>query len=178
MTIQELQFVLHAPDTPVEVPRLEQFDNEQLPLRSWPSDYLEYLDCYGTGSIDDFLWIFNVSSKKPYLDLSHQSNVMLESLRELGGGGILRKFHLFPEPGGLFPIGITDNGDGVYWNTAGIPDDWTIVLNAAREATVEEYNMGLIPFLIKLLKKEIRSEIFPPDFPSLMTTFKPFVLMS
>ena len=63
---------------------------------------------------------------------------------------------------GLFPWGITDNGDELFWNYKG--DIVEIVVYESRYTNNMSYIMGMEEFLCGLLSKEIVCPIFPDDF--------------
>lgn len=64
---------------------------------------------------------------------------------------------------GLFPWGITENGDELFWNFIG-DDSIEIVVYESRYASVMRYAMSMEEFLCKLLRQEIVCPIFPDDF--------------
>lgn len=62
----------------------------------------------------------------------------------------------------LFPWGITDNGDELYWNYVnGVAE---IVIFASRYDDVFSCKLNMIDFLTGLLTKKIECDIFPDDF--------------
>ena len=138
-----------------------------------PLDYKGYINAFGTGCLDDFIWVLNPFSSNRYLSLFSQGEAALQALRELQSDfGFEVPHPLFPEPGGLLPWGTTDNGDVLYWLTEGRPDDWPVVANAARGPEVERYAMGMSAFLAKVLTREIVSGILPDDFPGEEHSFR------
>jgi hypothetical protein len=99
----------------------------------------------------------------------------LAALRELKGMPGIRHvpYPLFPEPGGLLPFGIDDNGDGLYWLTTGEPDQWSIVVNESRAPEYEQFDMSVTEFLQEVLSRKTICEIFPSDFPLEEPDFQP-----
>lgn len=162
------------PANPQEIPSAEEFRNAERVLSKLPADYKEFLCCYGTGSVDGFIWIFSPSATSSNLNLFNQAKRQIEVFRDLGHSEpALKKYPLFPEPDGLLPVGITDNGDALFWRTAERPDDWEIVITAAREPKTDVFHGNLVAFLSDLLKGVFRSTIFPTDFPSSKPQFIP-----
>src|SRR5215475_9300487 len=98
--------------------------------------------------------------------LMNQVSMQLSALKELAQDfGEKCPYALFPETGGLLPVGITDNGDVIYWLTRGKPADWKIVVNQARSQRYEEFDCDLISFLRKILMRDSQCSLFLQDFP-------------
>ena len=173
MSIERLINVLTPPSSPLEIPSEDEWRKFQLESTKLPGDYIEFIRKFGTGCIDDFIWIFNPSSKNEDLNLQNQIVKQLDALRGLGFGGEPIPFSLFPDRGGLLPFGVTDNGDVLFWKTKGDPSAWSIVIGESRSSNYEEYNLGISDFLAAILAAEIASAIFPTDFPSNYPKFIP-----
>src|SRR5687767_119959 len=63
----------------------------------------------------------------------------------------------------------TDNGESIYWarTPSSGPDDWTIVVNAARDwEDWPAFEGGLVEFLVVVFATEYQCSAFPQDFPS------------
>jgi hypothetical protein len=69
----------------------------------------------------------------------------------------------FPEPGGVLPLGRTDNGDELYWVTDGHPDGWPVALVESRAALQELHPMPVTGFLAALAANQLASSILPAD---------------
>jgi hypothetical protein len=69
----------------------------------------------------------------------------------------------FPEPGGVLPLGRTDNGDELYWVTQGHADDWPVALVESRAALQELHAMPVPGFLTALAANQLTSRILPAD---------------
>ena len=129
----------------------------------FPEDYKVFIDSHGEGAINEFLWILSPFSKNENLN----SIEKFESMRE-AYISMQRQFpeqcpfHFYDGKSGLFPWGITDNGDELYWNFKG--DTLEVLVYEARYARNISYTMGMEEFLCKLLKREIECPIFPDDF--------------
>src|SRR5262245_22983500 len=97
-----------------------------LPL---PVDYKRFVEQYGSGPVDDFVFILHPSTTNENLNLLRQSAVRLGALRALRDSGA-EDVPYQPEarPGGLLPWGFTDNGDVGYWHIRSRdPQSWTVV---------------------------------------------------
>lgn len=173
MSIEPLLSVLSPPSAALEVPSDEEWRETQGRLTRLPSDYRDFLRIYGSGSVDNFIWIFNPSSGNENLNLCRQVADQLDVLHELKATGELVPFPLFPDAGGLLPFGVSDNGDVLLWKTKGDPCDWTVVVSEARCPNYEEYSQSMSDFLASVLAGKTVSAIFPDDFPSKHPRFAP-----
>ena len=123
-----------------------------------------------------FLWIFNPFSDNENLNLIKQTKDHTTQYRwakrELGEEYC--PFPIFPEPGGLLPFGVTDNGDVFFWLTdSDNPNHWKIVINETRSAEFELYDKKLTEFLVGIVNGQIESQIFPREFVDLTKLFIP-----
>ena len=129
----------------------------------FPEDYKWFLENYGSGSINDFLWIFSPTCNNLNLNSFEQYKVMKNSYEIMHNNKLIEYNYSFYDNGiGLFPWGITDNGDELYWNYVnGVAE---VVIFASRYADVFSYKLNVIDFLTGLLIKKIKCDIFPDDF--------------
>lgn len=119
----------------------------------YPDDYKSYIMRYGIGQINDFLTIYIPINKEEYY---------LEMMRNCNNYRDFKKmfpenytFDIFPEKGGLLPLGITDGGSELWWKTSDKKENWTIVIYNENSWEYTEYNMQLCEFLYKYFTKEI-----------------------
>ena len=129
----------------------------------FPEDYKVFIDSYGEGAINEFLWILSPFSENENLNAIEKFESMREAYISMQREFPEQcPFHFYEGKSGLFPWGITDNGDELYWNFKG--DTLEIVVYEARYARNISYTMGMEEFLCKLLNREIECPIFPDDF--------------
>jgi hypothetical protein len=69
----------------------------------------------------------------------------------------------FPEPGGVLPLGRTDNGDELYWVTGGDPGDWPVLLLESRAARQEVHRLPVTGFLAALAAGELTTRVLPDE---------------
>ena len=165
--LKDLTELLPPPTTPLEVPTADDWLQTERSLGFLPSDYRQFIELYGTGQIDEFVWIFSPSTTNEYVNLQSQVTAILRGLADSADQfpdvfGMPRH----PEPGGLLPFGSTDNGDNLFWVTKGPPDEWTVAVMGPRSPDIYKYNVGLVAFLRQLLSDEIQCKVFPEEFPA------------
>ena len=140
-----------------------------------PQKYQQFLDSYGTGAIAGFLWIYNPASQRSHVNLIEAGRAVLESMQLARTGGRLRlnplvgddliPFPLSPEPGGLLPFAVTDNGDQLYWVVKAGAVLPTVVISDAGMCSWATYDLPFLPFLVALVAGAVRPESFPQEFP-------------
>lgn len=165
MSIKNLTHILVPPLAPVDVGRAEEWDTIERQVGKLPDDYKMFIGRFGTGIINNFLWVLNPASSNQHLHLLREGEPILSALRELRQAGEQCPYPLYPEIGGLFPFGKTDNGDALFWLQVGEPNQWPVVVNAARDPEYQKFNCGMADFLAGILTQRIRCSIFPAGFP-------------
>lgn len=68
---------------------------------------------------------------------------------------------LYPEPGGLLPWAVSDNGDTLYFVTAGPPDGWPTLLKGPR---APEFEVSFVPpaaLVLAFATGRLRSLVLP-----------------
>jgi hypothetical protein len=151
MVIDELLSVVTPPAQPVEA----SGDWGEVTTRlgfSLPVDYMQLVESFGSGSFNNFIWVLNPFATNPNL------NLLYCLTRTLGGLRVLREKHpdLIPfpllfEPSGLFPWGVTDNGDILCWITKGETGHWSTVVLPRQHSTTAQFSVPMSVFLARLL---------------------------
>ena len=126
--LERLREQLPPPAHPVEPGRPDGWAEVEGALGTGlPSDFKAFTELYGSGMVDDFLYLFN-----PFA-AGEDGNLLFEKDRVLAGYRQIRAKYPerlalppFPEEGGVLPLGRTDNGDELYWVTEGDPDGWAV----------------------------------------------------
>jgi hypothetical protein len=130
-----------------------------------PRDYQALVETYGAGKFDDYLVVYTPGSPRDTIDLECQ---LASGTKRLAYHQAHNEQLPYP-PEDLLQIAGTDNGESIYWaRTPGArPDDWTIVVNAARDwEDWPAFNGGLVEFLVAVFSAEYQCSAFPEDFPS------------
>lgn len=129
----------------------------------FPEDYKLFIDFHGEGGINEFLWILSPFSENESLNSIEKFNVMKDAYISMQSEFPEQfSFDFYNGKTGLFPWGITDNGDELFWNYK--EDVVEIVVYESRYANNISYMMSMEDFLCGLLTKEIVCPIFPDNF--------------
>lgn len=138
-------------------------DIQKMLCIEFPDDYKEFINIYGFGSINKFLWVLSPFSENENLSYLKKFNDMKFAYQYMQKEFPLKYFmKYFDHENGLLPWGITDNGDELYWYIDN--GKRSIVVMEARYAEIYKYDMELTEFIYKLLNKEIQCNAFPDDF--------------
>ena len=163
--LERLRELLPPPAEPVEAGRSDGWAEIEAALGTGlPGDFEAFTERYGSGMVDDFLYLFN-----PFA-AGEDGNLLVEKDRVLAGYRQTRAKYPkrlplppFPEEGGVLPLGRTDNGDELYWVIEGQPDGWPVALVEARAALQEVHPMPVTGFLAALAANQLTSRILPDD---------------
>lgn len=132
---------------------------------AFPSDYKAFAETYPALYIDEFITIFHPGMSDDTLNIVTASGEYLDAIRELSDvapGSVPYPVH--PEPGGIYPWGVTSNGDWLFWRTTGDPDSWPIVGTDGGAEWVE-FDGTMTEFLVATLSRTTRFELFPDAYP-------------
>lgn len=167
MSLNQLSAIVPKPLKPTDVGDIRRWiDVEKEIGTHLPGDYKDFINAYGTGSFDDFLYVFNPFTNNHYLNLLNQKEVMLNAYRTLRAEFPKKyPFSTYPDREGLLPWGITDNGDELYWLTNGDnPDQWKVVTFKAGDSYYELHNFTLTGYLAQLLGNRLETRLYPDEF--------------
>jgi len=161
--LERLRELLPPPADPVEPGRPEGWAAVEAALGTrLPGDFKAFTELYGSGTVDDFLYLFNPFAAGQDGNLAVEKDRVLEGYRRTRARFPERlPLPAFPDPGGVLPLGRTDNGDELYWVTQGDPDGWPVALLEARTALQELHAMSVTRFLAALAANQLPSRILP-----------------
>jgi hypothetical protein len=166
MGLDELRSIVPPPADPLEAGRPDRWPEVEAKLgTALPDDFKAFTERYGSGKFDDFLYLFNPFAADPAGNLLAASDTVLAAYR-----GSRAKFPNrlplppWPEPGGLLPLGRSDNGNELYWLTEGPPPSWPVVAFAGRSTRHEVHRHPVTGFLALLLSGELATSVFPDSF--------------
>jgi len=174
MVIDELLSLLPRPAQPHEQGTAAKWGAVTSKLGGpLPTDYMQFIDHYGSGIINGCLTVFNPFSANPGVNLLDQVFVQLSALRELRTSypGDF-PFPLFFEPGGLLPWAASEDGDVFCWSTHGASGIWEVV-TVPRSDSPERFKLSMTQFLAQGLIGELKSSALPLRFASGTHSFEP-----
>jgi len=130
----------------------------------FPSDYKYFIDHYGAGAINDFLWIFspfednkNINSLDRLSELRYYNSISINKKEDS-----TERINYYDGKSGLFPIGISDNGDEIFMDFQG--GDVIIKIYETRELSPIVFNLSFLEFLVEILTNDNYKDIFADDF--------------
>jgi hypothetical protein len=131
-----------------------------------PGSYKVMVERFGASSWQEFLHVLS-----PFVEWCRcRVSATLEADRELR-----REFPqfyplpLYPEPGGLLPWAVSDNGDTLYFITAGPPDEWPTLIKGPR---APEFEVSFLPpaaLVLAFATGRLRSLVLPGPEPGAKT---------
>ncbi|MFF4342993.1 SMI1/KNR4 family protein [Kitasatospora sp. NPDC001540] len=140
-----------------------------------PGDYRTFIDTYGGGCVDHYLWVLEPGCANASYDLVDADEERAEANQWLWDGGEEKPAELEGADARLVPWASTDNGEFLYWlaRPGEDPDEWTVMVNEARGPRWEHLDMGCTRFLAAVLSGDLRSEILSDSFPTDPHAFLP-----
>ena len=174
MVIDELFGLLPRPVQPKEQGTAPEWGTVTSKLGGpLPTDYMQFVDHYGSGTINGFLTVLNPFSANPHVNLLNQVFVQLSALRELRTSYPEDfPFPLFFEPGGLLPWAVSNEGDVFCWSTVGVSGLWEVVTVPGSDSP-EQFKMSMSQFLARGLTGQLKTSALPPYFASGTGSFEP-----
>lgn len=160
MVLSRLKELLPVPENP-RGGSGDWLEVESILGASLPEDYKQFIECYGSVYISEFLGVMNPFSENEFVNLLRQQEPHRDAHDALRKGGEKIPYDFFPVPGGLIIVGLTDNGDMIFWKTG--PGKWTIVANEARGPDWFSFDGGIVEFLEGLLSGDVDCTLFPME---------------
>lgn len=124
----------------------------------FPNDLVQFSTTYGEGQINRFISIYSVTNDSGYYEMIEWECQNYRKFREMFPEEY--KHNVFSEKDGLFPLGRTDGGCLIWWQTALDPECWTIIVYDENSWDYEKYDMQLCEFLYKYFTKQINCRGF------------------
>lgn len=142
---------------------------------SFPDDYKRFFEKYHLVQFDRFLTVYHPGDDiAGYVSASHVAVRALRIVSEQGGMTLVDdageegervRYPIFPDEGGLFHWGTTENGDSCLWLTGGDdPNAWPIFVSDSSE--IWRYDGTFVDFLVGVMDRTVRCPLFPASFPS------------
>lgn len=165
--INELAKYIPPPTNPENGGKINWESIERLYKIKLPDDYKELISSYGSGIFGDFIWLINPISKNNNLNFKIIEYIYSSYESMKSDFPDLYPRPSYPNQESYFPWAITDNGDTLIWIVDNNIDSnmWCVGILDSDPETEEIYNIGATELLLKLFNLEIKSNIFPDDFP-------------
>ncbi|MFP8942202.1 histone-like nucleoid-structuring protein Lsr2 [Streptomyces fenghuangensis] len=148
---------------PADVPAVDWPAVETTLGTRLPGDYKHLASAYGPGAFCDFLHVHHPHAPAPWANLTGPVPAALRD--QLTRDRDQDRFPVPHDPQALFAIGVTDNGNHLFWvatpRTA--PDAWRITVNEARGRTWHTFDGTLTGFLTAVLGGQAQVPVFPRD---------------
>ncbi|MCH5584750.1 SMI1/KNR4 family protein [Shimazuella sp. AN120528] len=142
-----------------------------------PDDYKELVETYSGGQFEDYLYFLEP-------DREHY-DIMKHDLERAEAYESLWEYERKPdeiEDGKhrLIPWATTDNGEYLFWlvrkGEERNPDNWPVMINAAKEDEWEYFPMGCVAFFVQALERKVISQILSYAFPLTKHKFQQFIV--
>ncbi|MBK8255236.1 MAG: SMI1/KNR4 family protein [Polyangiaceae bacterium] len=169
-----IQSVLPVPKKVVDAPKPADWAFIESAIGTpLPADYKEFLQTYGSGTISNYMRVLNpFSTTELWLEkVRFRLSIYHSSRRNNPVPGFTlppplapvnsMPYPIFPESGGVFPWGHTENGDGLLWLTQGNPNEWKVVAET-RSFRYAEFPGTMTEFLTALLSGKLTWGAFDP----------------
>ncbi|MEE1798154.1 Lsr2 family protein [Streptomyces sp. JV176] len=138
-----------------------------------PADYKEIADTYGPGVFCGYLHLYHPHGQTPWVNLTGPMPATLRTqLEETPDRDHSRAPYA---PQNLFAIGVTDNGEYLFWITdpQNAPDTWHITVNEARGTRWYTHDGTLTQFLTAVISGRTSVPMFPKDLLDQRPAFTP-----
>jgi hypothetical protein len=157
-----LTALTHLSPPPAEAPRTVAWGSVEASLgMRLPADYMQLADTYGPGRFADFLHVYHPHGRTEYVDLTGPMPGRVRAQLQLDYD---QGTHPAPyDPRHLFLMGVTDNGDYLFWITdpQDAPNAWRIAVNEPRGPRWFTFDGGVTAFLTSVLSGDIVIPQFP-----------------
>ncbi|MFB7179829.1 SMI1/KNR4 family protein [Streptomyces sp. NPDC056257] len=146
---------------PVDPPPVAEWDGVESVLGfRLPDDYKRLCDLYGPGDFGDFIGVRHPLGSTDWISLTGpMAAIVGQQLAVDRANGWPVPY----DPRHLFAIGVTGNGEYVFWVTEpqDDPDRWRIAVNEPRGPSWFSFDGGLVRFLTAVLDGRTRVPLFP-----------------
>ena len=138
---------------------------------SFPRGYTRFVSQYGSGRIDDFLWVLTPSTMCDDLRIDKRGVVECGAAKTfIEKWSIQTPAPLYPDESGVLPWAISDNADLLFLRPA--TEAWVGVFPRQSNAW-QVFETDVPTFLVGLLTRTLRVRCFPESFPPSVHVFDP-----
>ena len=163
-SLENLKRVLGPPEHPANTGNEEAWSGVESRLGvRLPDDYKAFVSMYGSGVIDDFLYVAVPFGGDPFYNLEQLVRLYAKIDGDLRSLGLPFRYLIYPKPGGLLPWAKTANGDRCYWRTAPrrSADEWTVIVIGSDVEKTLQFCGSMTEFLRSYLVGETTIDFWP-----------------
>lgn len=157
---------------PSEAPPVDWSDAENTLGLRLPQDYKDLAATYGPGAFCGFIRIYHPLGATQWVNLTGS---MPATIRAQLQHALDRGTSIPHRPDQLFAVGVTDNGNYLFWITdeQQDPNTWRVTVNEARGPRWYTFDGTLTDFLTAALSGRVHVPMFPHDLLNGGVTFSP-----
>ena len=159
MTIENLLKVVPPPASPVAAYGGPWEPIEEQLGTYLPQDYKDFVRLYGLGDFMQILTVFVPRAESPHIRLVRQAHVARLNFADDDDF----EYAVWPEPGGILPCAVTDNGAQLAWVRCGAPANWNILVWGRGYGDPEVFDCDLTDFLAGMATGKITAWDFSED---------------
>jgi hypothetical protein len=173
MSIDSLRAIVPPPSNPIATGTPEAMQQFEVEIGTrLPSDYREFVQVYGVGRIGRFFRVFSPFSRSKYTNLGKGIKDISEIFHQVFDPETF-PYPFYPEAHGLLCWATEDNGNYIFWQTKGQPDEWPVVAVEVRGNEDRLFKKTMTEFLVGVLTKRIKYPFVEHTGPW-TKDFKPF----
>ncbi|MFJ9174961.1 hypothetical protein [Streptomyces sp. NPDC102360] len=124
-----------------------------------------FFDAFGGASFDDFLHVYRAGASNPHLDLVKHTLRSRDTLRKTRPHIQELLAERGSSPDQLVCWGGTDNADMCFLVPQPDPQDWFVLTVIGRGREYDLYEGSVESYLLRVLRGDLLSDVFPEDFP-------------
>ncbi|MFO0796384.1 MAG: hypothetical protein U0804_02845 [Gemmataceae bacterium] len=169
MSLEKFLHMFPPPKTPTGAPTANEWNRIQNKLsESLPDELFRFHAAYGVGTFrGEETTALSVCFPSAY-DSIENTHHELQRLRDIRGASRSedQPFDVFPDSGGLLPLGLDENDVWLCWATVGRPENWPIVVRWTWGVQgMRTFHMPLSELMVALFERTIELPCWPlPTF--------------
>ncbi|MFJ9612646.1 hypothetical protein [Streptomyces noursei] len=147
-------------------PVLNDWDDAEKSLGVvFPEHFKRFVGVFGGAKFDDFLRVYRAGAENQNVDLVHRTLAARDTMEKTRPEIRDLLTERGSSPSELVRWGGTDNADLCFLIPHEDPDRWAVLTVIGRGDEYDLYEGPVESYLLRVLRGEIVSEVFPEDFP-------------
>ncbi|PJJ01498.1 hypothetical protein BX264_1805 [Streptomyces sp. 2333.5] len=169
----DLELLASFPATGDDGPVLNDWEAAEAALNTtFPPSFKRFLGVFGGAKFDDFLRVYRAGAENEHVDLIERTLAARKTMGDsrphiqslLDDRGV--------KPSQLIRWGGTDNADLLFLIPHVEPDEWAVLTVIGRGREYDLYEGSVESYLLRVLRGDLVSEVFPEDFPDEEPSFE------